>query len=82
MINRETVPKKIPIKRHVITFLRSVASGSDSPTTAIIKARAVPIGTPFDTKTSMMGTIAAAFAYMGTPKTTESGTAYHELLDI
>lgn len=42
MINSVTVAKNTAISRHVITFFRRVASGSDKPTTAIIKAIAVP----------------------------------------
>ena len=45
-----TVPKKIPMRRQLMTFLSSVASGSDRPTTPIIKAMAVPIGIPLATK--------------------------------
>ena len=41
-----------------MTFLRSVASGSDNPTTAIMKASAVPIGIPLETKTSMTNILA------------------------
>jgi hypothetical protein len=62
---------------HCITFLSKVASGNDKPTTAIIKAMAVPIGTPFATKTWITGTIPAALAYIGTARITASGTAYH-----
>ncbi len=51
MIIMVTVPKNIPISFHVITFFSKVASGKDSPTTAIIKASAVPIDIPFATKT-------------------------------
>ena len=47
MMKSVTVPKKMPMSFHVITFLRSVASGNDSPTTPIIKAMAVPRATPF-----------------------------------
>ena len=36
MMNSVTVPKKIAINRHVITFLSIVASGSDNPTTLIM----------------------------------------------
>lgn len=43
IINNAVTPKKIPTKHHVITFLNNVASGSESPTTAIIKAKAVDI---------------------------------------
>jgi hypothetical protein len=35
----------------LITFLSKVASGMDKPTVAIIKAIAVPRGTPLATKT-------------------------------
>ena len=40
-MKRVTVEKKMNISRQVITFLSKVASGSDRPTTAIIKAMAV-----------------------------------------
>lgn len=82
MINEVINPKKIPIKRHVITFFNNVASGSESPTTAIIKASAVPMGIPLATKTSITGTIPAALAYIGTAKTTDKGTANQLSLDI
>lgn len=58
-----------------MTFLSSVASGKDNPTTAIIKAMAVPIGIPLATNTSMTGTRPAALAYMGTANSTDIGTA-------
>ena len=45
------MPKKMAISLMVITFLSSIASGIDSPTTAIIKASEVPIGMPLVTKT-------------------------------
>lgn len=50
-------PKKIHIKRHFMTFFSKTASGTDSPTTAIINASAVPTGIPLATKTSIMGTM-------------------------
>lgn len=43
IINKAVTPKKMPTKRHVITFFNNVASGSENPTTAIIKAKAVDI---------------------------------------
>lgn len=58
-MNSVMVPKNTPMRRHVITFLSSVVSGSDNPTTPIMKAMAVPSGMPLATKTSMMGTIPA-----------------------
>lgn len=61
-MNTAMRPKKIPIKRHVITFFNKVASGSDNPTTAIIKASAVPTGIPLATKTLIMGTTPGALA--------------------
>ena len=75
MIKKATVPKKIPINLQVITFLSRVASGKDNPTTAIMKAMAVPKGMPLATNTSMTGTIPAALAYIGTARRTEKGTA-------
>lgn len=82
MMKKATVPKKIPISLHVITFLSKVASGRESPTTAIMNAMAVPMGTPFATNTSMTGTIPAALAYIGTASTTDKGTAYQLSFDI
>ena len=82
MINSVTVVKNTTMSRHVITFFSRVASGSDKPTTAIIKAIAVPKGIPFATKTSMTGTIPAALAYIGTANITLRGTAYQLSRDI
>ena len=42
-----TVPKNMIISLHDITFFNIVASGSESPTTDIIKAIAVPNGTAY-----------------------------------
>ena len=72
-MKKATVPKNIAISRHVITFFSKVASGSERPTTAIMKAMAVPIGIPLATNTSMTGTMPAALAYIGTARITESG---------
>ena len=77
IMNSVMVPKNIPISFQVITFLSIVISGSESPTTAIIKAIAVPIGTPFATNTSITGTIPAALAYIGTANITAIGTFHH-----
>ena len=76
MMKRVTVAKNIEMSRHVITFFNNVASGSERPTTAIMKAIAVPRGMPFATNTSMTGTMPAALAYIGTARTTLRGTAY------
>ena len=47
IIKTVTTEKKMAINFQVITFLSIVASGMDKPTTAIMKAIAVPIGIPF-----------------------------------
>lgn len=75
MINSVITPKKMAMRLQVMTFLRRVASGSDNPTTAIMKAKAVLMGIPLATKTSMTGTIPAALAYIGMANRTERGTA-------
>lgn len=77
MMHIVIVPKKMPINFQVITFFSIVISGSDSPTTAIINAMAVPIGTPFATNTSITGTMPAALAYIGTARITANGTHHH-----
>lgn len=46
-----TTEKKMKIIFQSITFFSNVASGIDSPTTAIINAIAVPSGIPFWTIT-------------------------------
>ena len=74
-MSEATVAKKIPTNFQVITFFNKAASGKDNPTTAIIKANAVPIGTPLATNTSTTGTIPTALAYIGTANTTDNGTA-------
>ena len=81
-MNNVITPKKMPINRQVITFLSNVASGRDNPTTAIIKANAVPIGIPLLTNTSITGTIPAALAYIGTASNTDKGTANQLSFDI
>ena len=68
-MQRVTTPKKIPISLKVITFFSNMASGNDNPTTAIIKAMAVPKGMPLLTKTWTTGKIPEALEYMGTAKT-------------
>ena len=74
-MKKVTTPKKIAINFQVITFLSIVASGIESPTTAIIKAMAVPSGTPLATKTCITGMTPAALLYIGIPKITAIGTA-------
>ena len=57
------------------TFLRIIISGTDRAVTAIIKARAVPIGIPLSMNTATRGIIPAALEYKGTPINTAMGTA-------
>ena len=59
----------------VITFFKSIASGKDKPTTAIMNARAVPIGIPFVTNPCITGSIPDAFVYMGIARIVAIGTA-------
>ena len=75
IIKKVTTAKKIPMSFKVITFFKSIASGSDKPTTPIIKAMAVPNGTPFATKTCITGITPAELLYIGIPKMTAIGTA-------
>ena len=58
-----------------ITFFKMIASGKDRATTAIINARAVPIGTPFAINDCTTGITPAEFVYIGTPIITARGTA-------
>lgn len=75
MIHNETTPKNKPNILVVMTFFKSMASGSERPTTAIENAIAVPKGTPLWTITCMMGNIPAVLVYIGTPNMTAKGTA-------
>ena len=75
IIQIATTPKNIPINLKVITFFSSMASGSDNPTTPIIKAIAVPNGIPFATKTCTTGKIPDALLYIGIAKIVAKGTA-------
>ena len=71
-----TIAIKIKIKGSFNTFLRMIISGSESPITDIIKANAVPRGTPFSISTLTIGIIPAALEYSGTPISTDNGTEY------
>jgi len=55
-----TILAKIMRSLTFITFRRIMNAGSDNPVTAIIKARLVPILTPFSVRTPMSGIIPAA----------------------
>lgn len=77
MMKKAVTPKKMAMNFHVITFFRSMASGNERPMTAIMKAMAASMATPFCTKISTIGTMPAALAYTGTATNTASGTLYH-----
>ena len=77
IIPTPTTLAKIMMSFVFITFLRIINSGSDSAVTAIIKASAVPIATPFSVNAPTSGITPAAFEYSGMPITTANGTAYH-----
>lgn len=51
MMQSVTTLKKMAMSLKVITFLSSIASGKERPTTPIIKAIAVPNGIPLATNT-------------------------------
>ena len=74
-MHRVTIPKNIPINFIVITFFNNIASGSESPTTPIIKAIAVPNGIPLATSTCTIGNTPEALEYIGTAINVAIGTA-------
>ena len=76
IIHIVTIPKNIANNCRLITFFKIKASGREIPTIAIIKASAVPIGTPFATSDSIMGMTPLALEYKGTAKTTARGTPH------
>ena len=75
VMDTASMPKKIARSLGFNTFLSIIISGNDSAVTAIIKAKAVPMGIPFSIKTATKGIIPAAFEYKGIPINTAMGTA-------
>lgn len=75
IIKNQTKPKNIKSNWIFITFLSIKNSGSESPTTAIIKARPVQSGIHFEISASTIGIILVALAYIGIPIITAIGTA-------
>lgn len=69
------VEKKAMINCLCITFWSSRPSGMESPIEPIIKAMAVPKGTPLSTSESNMGRIPTASMYNGIDTNTAMGTA-------
>ena len=72
------IPKNMASNCHFNNFLSISASGIESVTVAVIKASAVPIGTPFPTRASMMGITLTELAYNGIPSKTAVGTPHQE----
>lgn len=56
------IPKNIASSCQRITFLRMIASGSESVTIAVMKASIVPRGAPFWTRASIIGITLIEFA--------------------
>jgi len=75
IIKNPTNQKNVSNNFVFITFLSMRNSGRLSPTTAIIKARAVHIGIQVIINDLTMGMTQAAFAYIGIHMSTASGTA-------
>ena len=76
------MPKNIASNFRFIARLNIIASGRLNAAVAIIKARAVPRGTPFWNKTTAIGTIAAQLPYIGTPNTAAIGTEKKPAFDM
>ena len=77
MIPDAIIPTNVRIKGSFNTFFNIISSGSDIAMTDIIKASAVPTGTPFSIRALAIGTAPAEQEYRGTPIKTEKGTEYH-----
>ena len=75
----KVIPKKSAKSCHLITFFRIMDSGIDTVTIAVIKAKAVPKGTPLPTRASITGITLTEFAYKGEPSKVAIGTAYQDL---
>ena len=68
------IEKNMIINFSFIACFKIIASGRLRADVAIIKARAVPKGSPFLNKTTAIGTIDAQLPYIGTPIKVASGT--------
>ena len=70
------IPINIKMNGSFKTFFRMTNSGSEMAITDIIKARAVPNGTPFSLNAQAIGTAPGEQAYSGIPIKTANGTEY------
>ena len=68
------MPMNMASNCHLITLFKIKTSGIDKVTVAVIKANAVPNGTPFSTNASIIGITLTEFAYKGTPSNVARGT--------
>ena len=69
------MPIKIANNLGFKTFLSIIISGKDNAVTAIINAKAVPMGIPLSINTATNGIMPAALEYKGIPINTAMGTA-------
>lgn len=76
-----TIPAKVTSNLVFTIFLSIIIDGSDRAVTAIIKARAVPIPTPYRTNASAVGSVPKISAYIGIPTIVASGTEYHYFIE-
>ena len=67
---------KVRINGSFKTFFKMISSGSEIAITDIIKASAVPNGTPFSINAQAIGTAPGEQAYSGIPIKTANGTEY------
>ncbi len=75
----KTMEIKTRINRVDMIFLSMMNSGNDNAATDMIKAMAVPGGTPWSVSAKATGTMAAEQAYNGIPAITVSGNLYQLL---
>jgi len=75
------MPKKTISSSFFINLASIKPEGIDSVVEAVIKARAVPIGTPLLIKASTTGITPIELVYKGVPIRTAIGTTHQALLD-
>ena len=76
-IPKVTRKKKTKSSFFFMTFANITIEGKDKAVTPIIKARAVPIPTPFSTNASAIGSVPNISAYIGIPVKVALITEYH-----
>lgn len=81
IIPRVVIPKNIANNFQLIAFFKINASGMENVTVAVMKANAVPSGTPLSIKASITGITLTEFAYRGMPRSVAAGTTHHAFMD-